>query len=461
MRAEHAAEEYRSELFALQTKLEEAKAARGPAESASDALREVAAEKDAVIASLHAQLATNAAQLDQLSTASSASTTALSTQLSTLTADLTRAREENASYQVLLEMHTVNGDFSVPARGTHVDANADGATAPSTPLDHAATCTHHAEARELREQNRALTLYVNKIIGRLLQSDTFEEIWEHGGADSRPTPSQQQHSPHKPRTLSQTSTSNRQSLMQRASSVFGAKAGPATGPPGAPASSPQRPHVSRAPSSADGAASPAKSTTASAATTPSMSSTAVPLARLPASPAALGRANVGAGIAASRRGPPPAPTAPPLAHVAHPDADAIAVASATAAAAAALPPPPPSIDVSSSAAVDTDPPSPSARSVRSEHALSGGVSAATVGSRPPSEGARSAPSLPAASGGGGGGPAAAAAAASAAPAGTGAGAAAGKMRPLRLVREKNEADAAAEAERKRANRASWVGGWFG
>jgi len=34
------------------------------------------------------------------------------------------------------------------------------------------------------------------------------------------------------------------------------------------------------------------------------------------------------------------------------------------------------------------------------------------------------------------------------------------MRPLRLVQEKNEADEAALAEKKKANRASFMG-WFG
>ena len=36
-----------------------------------------------------------------------------------------------------------------------------------------------------------------------------------------------------------------------------------------------------------------------------------------------------------------------------------------------------------------------------------------------------------------------------------------KIRPLRLVQEKSEENAAADAARVKANRASWISGWFG
>jgi hypothetical protein len=103
-----------------------------------------------------------------------------------------RLMEDNESFQLLLGEKTLNGDFAkndfsymssnaealsalegrTPAQGTsladELSSAAEGESDNYRRLE--------AEAKSLKEQNKALTLYINNIIERLLQHQDFESI---------------------------------------------------------------------------------------------------------------------------------------------------------------------------------------------------------------------------------------------------------------------------------------------
>lgn len=101
-----------------------------------------------------------------------------------------RLMEDNESFQVLLSEKTLNGDFSRGdfMRGTSVlDDRPATSNGPSTSLadelesaedvgDAEHTRRLEGEVNKLKEQNKALTLYINKIIERVLQHQGFESI---------------------------------------------------------------------------------------------------------------------------------------------------------------------------------------------------------------------------------------------------------------------------------------------
>ncbi|CAM1500784.1 Fc.00g099460.m01.CDS01 [Cosmosporella sp. VM-42] len=103
-----------------------------------------------------------------------------------------RLMEDNESYQLLLQERTLKGDFgqsdfSYMGANSNQDAlNAlEGKTGGSSLADELSSATEaegevnpqrETELRSLREQNKALTLYINKIIERLLQHQDFESI---------------------------------------------------------------------------------------------------------------------------------------------------------------------------------------------------------------------------------------------------------------------------------------------
>ncbi|KAI0434421.1 hypothetical protein F5Y09DRAFT_296199 [Xylaria sp. FL1042] len=121
-----------------------------------------------------------------------------------------RLMEDNESYQLLLQEKTLHGDFG---KGDFnymgVSANQDalnalegrsstgGALTPGTSLadelgsmaDESEMGENHtrqleSELRALKDQNKALTLYINKIIERLLQHQEFEHILDQS-ADTK------------------------------------------------------------------------------------------------------------------------------------------------------------------------------------------------------------------------------------------------------------------------------------
>ncbi|ETN39791.1 uncharacterized protein HMPREF1541_06017 [Cyphellophora europaea CBS 101466] len=107
-----------------------------------------------------------------------------------------RLLEENESFQMLLSEKTLKGDFALDH---HEDA-VSGLNSLAEELESAgddpeaqseAVKKIESENRALKDQNKALTLYVDKIIGRLLSNPGFEHIIldkDPGEADMPPPP---------------------------------------------------------------------------------------------------------------------------------------------------------------------------------------------------------------------------------------------------------------------------------
>lgn len=109
-----------------------------------------------------------------------------------------RLMEDNESYQLLLQERTLKGDFgqtdfSYMGSQSNQDAlNAlEGKTGGSSLADELSEADEadgegdrrlESELKSMKEQNKALTLYINKIIERLLQHQDFESILDTSGA---------------------------------------------------------------------------------------------------------------------------------------------------------------------------------------------------------------------------------------------------------------------------------------
>lgn len=100
-----------------------------------------------------------------------------------------RLMEDNESFQLLLGEKTLNGDLSrgdFLRESSHAEDRAPSRNGPSTSLadelesaeasDVEAVRKLEAELVSLRGENKALTLYINKIIGRLLTYQGFESV---------------------------------------------------------------------------------------------------------------------------------------------------------------------------------------------------------------------------------------------------------------------------------------------
>ncbi|PTD03175.1 hypothetical protein FCULG_00009451 [Fusarium culmorum] len=110
-----------------------------------------------------------------------------------------RLMEDNESYQLLLQERTLKGDFgqndfSYMGSNSNQDALAalEGKAHGSSLADELSEATEgesvsdgdrrlESELRSMKEQNKALTLYINKIIERLLQHQDFESILDTSG----------------------------------------------------------------------------------------------------------------------------------------------------------------------------------------------------------------------------------------------------------------------------------------
>ncbi|KAL7949556.1 hypothetical protein V8C42DRAFT_311233 [Trichoderma barbatum] len=115
-----------------------------------------------------------------------------------------RLMEDNESYQLLLQEKTLKGDFGqsdfsyMSPTVNHEALNAlEGKAGGSSLADELSDATQsegeysvdyrrlESEAKALKEKNKALTLYINKIIERLLQHQDFETILDQS-ADMKP-----------------------------------------------------------------------------------------------------------------------------------------------------------------------------------------------------------------------------------------------------------------------------------
>ncbi|KAH7358945.1 hypothetical protein B0T11DRAFT_319905 [Plectosphaerella cucumerina] len=116
-----------------------------------------------------------------------------------------RLMEDNESYQLLLQEKTLNGDFTKSDFSYMASSNANqdalaalegrgAGTSLADELSEAADGDSDAAYRRLeaelkasKDQNKALTLYINKIIERLLQHQDFEHILDQSGDFKIPT----------------------------------------------------------------------------------------------------------------------------------------------------------------------------------------------------------------------------------------------------------------------------------
>jgi hypothetical protein len=118
-----------------------------------------------------------------------------------------RLMEDNESYQLLLQERTLKGDFgqtdfSYMGASSNQDALAalEGKTGGSSLADELSEAAEadvesekprndtrlESELKSMKEQNKALTLYINKIIERLLQHQDFESILDTSTGEIKP-----------------------------------------------------------------------------------------------------------------------------------------------------------------------------------------------------------------------------------------------------------------------------------
>lgn len=147
-----------------------------------------------------------------------------------------RLMEDNESYQLLLQDRTLKGDFatngfSYSGASANQDALAalegrSSGTSLADELSGAADNDQHpehdaetqrrleAELKSVKDQNKALTLYINKIIERLLQHQGFEHILDQT-SDFKATPNTNKELPPPPANK----PASGPSLLQRAKSI--------------------------------------------------------------------------------------------------------------------------------------------------------------------------------------------------------------------------------------------------
>ena len=223
-----------NEQFAPSSQLE-----RSPSHSNSKLLL----QKDKLIESLRLELAESQIKLVEMENKGGGRQQELERDL--LEARMANARlmEDNESYQLLLSEKTLNGDFT---KGDFMhEATPETKRSISTPGSLAeelesvgegeVTTTDdrklETEIKTLKDQNKALTLYIERIIGRLLQHEGFESILDKNdsppSSQSGPAKTDKELPPTPPDKDEQQTT-----LLQRARSVM-------TGQPNRPKSKPR------------------------------------------------------------------------------------------------------------------------------------------------------------------------------------------------------------------------------
>ncbi|KAJ2902076.1 putative m serotype protein [Zalerion maritima] len=158
-----------------------------------------------------------------------------------------RLMEDNESYQLLLQEKTLNGDFAKSDFGfmsanqdalnalegrssngdaDHIERPAPGSRGMSSLADELSEAQEddsddrvrrlEGELKAVKDQNKALTLYINKIIERLLQHQEFESILDQS-QEFKPGLNTNKELPPPPTSKQQTPTGP--SLLQRAKSI--------------------------------------------------------------------------------------------------------------------------------------------------------------------------------------------------------------------------------------------------
>ena len=138
-----------------------------------------------------------------------------------------RLMEDNESYQLLLSEKTLNGDFTkadvMNGPGPDVQDSSIGSLADE--LESAGAGEEgeprrklESEIKNLKDQNKALALYIERIIGRLLQHEGFEDILDKNssGAPAAKAVNKDKDLPAPPSEIPSTAG---QSFLERARSV--------------------------------------------------------------------------------------------------------------------------------------------------------------------------------------------------------------------------------------------------
>lgn len=202
-------------------------------------------QKDKIIEGLRLELAEAQIKLVEADHLGGGRTQEIQSQLYEVKMQNARLMEENESFQLLLQEKTLSGDFlRLPSlepfshdasRPQSRHQGGGGGTTLADELESNAdseggedTRRLQAEVNSLKDQNKALTLYINNIISRLLQHEQFEQILDKTpdlmagpGAVSRKHQDVDKELPAPPKD-----DDDQPSLLQRAKSVMGAKTRP-------------------------------------------------------------------------------------------------------------------------------------------------------------------------------------------------------------------------------------------
>lgn len=142
----------------------------------SEALR----QKDGAIEALRLDLAEAQLKLAEQEHAGDGRVQSLEKALMELKMHSARLLEENESFTILLSEKTLKGDFlhdhGADMSGMSTLAEELESSGENTEGQTDAYKKLEGDNRSLRDQNKALALYVDKIIGRLLQHEGFEHI---------------------------------------------------------------------------------------------------------------------------------------------------------------------------------------------------------------------------------------------------------------------------------------------
>ncbi|KAB8079087.1 hypothetical protein BDV29DRAFT_165383 [Aspergillus leporis] len=190
-------------------------------------------QKDKLIESLRLELAESQIKLVEMENKGGGRQQELEREL--LEARMANARlmEDNESYQLLLSEKTLNGDFTkgdfmreahpeteeTEESGSGLGSLADELESVDARAETDDTRKLESEVKALKDQNKALTLYIERIISRLLQHDGFETILDKNENDPPSTVKRASTFNDKELPPTPSDKEDAQSFLQRARSV--------------------------------------------------------------------------------------------------------------------------------------------------------------------------------------------------------------------------------------------------
>lgn len=193
-------------------------------------------QKDKVIESLRLELAESQIKLVEMENKGGHGQRELEKEL--LEARMANARlmEDNESYQLLLSEKTLAGDFTKGdfMQHAHPDKNpSEGLGSLADELESVDEAPEsdpnrklEVEIKTLKDQNKALTLYIERIISRVLQHDGFEHVLDRNDDEGAKSAAQTTGTSDKalPPTPPEKDDPSNQSLLQRAKTVVAGQA---------------------------------------------------------------------------------------------------------------------------------------------------------------------------------------------------------------------------------------------